>query len=859
MNTPSGITTVVKNAAGEVLTSMSNGKTVSFTYEASGKTKTALPQDGIALEMEYDLQGNRIELKDPDAGTIWTKYNGFGEIVWEKQIVHSEDSVKTSYTYHDNGLIQKIGRPTDTITHVYDSQNRLMQVAIPSKHSLFYIYDDMDRVISTTEMVDGTDYLTTNEYDELGNLVKETYPSSYAVENVYNKYGYLTKVNDNNGNPLWEAKEANAKGQLTKTNYGNNKEKNYGYSDKGQVISITSLNVIDQEYKYYTDGNLEHRIDGLTYQKEVFVYDTLNRLQSWSLYKNDTKQEDNLMTYDNKGNITGKSDVGYELKYQHALKPHAVTSISGKPDQVPSTDLDITYTDFKKIKTLKDGNTMLEVFYGMDTERRKSVFSIDSSMVQSFVFLGNYEIESDSSGNLRKLHYISGGDGLAAIHIIEMDSTYTIFPHTDYLGSLISYSDADGNVLEQHSYGPWGKRRNPTDWQVDDTRSSWLMSRGFTGHEHLDKFGLINMNGRVYDPLTASFLSPDPQMQSPENWLNYNRYSYGFNNPMSYTDPSGEIAWLASAGLLKAALWGAGISAVMHTASVALSDGGFSNWSFSGLLKSTVSGAISGMVTAGIGEKFGAIGNFNKEFGRALAHAGSQAIISGAMGENMLTSFASAGLGSLAGSGFMSKFGTKPGSMIAFSAISGGVGAELTGGDFFKGAALGTMTALLNHLGDHEENKVESESETQTNNNNQSKTYSYKGEDGLSATDLYLKILIDKAAAQFGIKDIVAFGAVVSGAPILSTGGKFYGATPGTSIASKYLSKIPGTSPVALPSITGYPKAIGGKGMRIMMTKTIGRFAGRAIPIVGWGILAYDVGRTFYNTQIEFNRITRGH
>ncbi|MDR1226846.1 MAG: hypothetical protein LBK47_08125 [Prevotellaceae bacterium] len=33
---------------------------------------------------------------------------------------------------------------------------------------------------------------------------------------------------------------------------------------------------------------------------------------------------------------------------------------------------------------------------------------------------------------------------------------------------------------------------------------------GFTGHEHLPEFGLINMNARLYDPLLGRFLSPDP-------------------------------------------------------------------------------------------------------------------------------------------------------------------------------------------------------------------------------------------------------------------------------------------------------------------------------------------------------------
>ncbi len=57
------------------------------------------------------------------------------------------------------------------------------------------------------------------------------------------------------------------------------------------------------------------------------------------------------------------------------------------------------------------------------------------------------------------------------------------------------------------------------------------------------------MNGRVYYPQLARFLSPDPQLQAPGNALNYNRYTYCMNNPMMYTDPSGEIILTIAAAI----------------------------------------------------------------------------------------------------------------------------------------------------------------------------------------------------------------------------------------------------------------------------------------------------------------------
>jgi hypothetical protein len=47
------------------------------------------------------------------------------------------------------------------------------------------------------------------------------------------------------------------------------------------------------------------------------------------------------------------------------------------------------------------------------------------------------------------------------------------------------------------------------------------------------------MNGRIYDPVTAQFFSPDPFMQFADDWLNYNRYAYCRWNPLIRTDWTG--------------------------------------------------------------------------------------------------------------------------------------------------------------------------------------------------------------------------------------------------------------------------------------------------------------------------------
>ncbi|MBN2746840.1 MAG: hypothetical protein JXR34_08945 [Bacteroidales bacterium] len=96
-------------------------------------------------------------------------------------------------------------------------------------------------------------------------------------------------------------------------------------------------------------------------------------------------------------------------------------------------------------------------------------------------------------------------------------------------------------------------------WSQPVSTGEFLIDRGYKGHacpersrrEMLDEFEIINMNGRLYDPVIARFFSPDPgacpdersdrRIQAPDFSQNYNRYSYVMNNPLVYTDPSGEF------------------------------------------------------------------------------------------------------------------------------------------------------------------------------------------------------------------------------------------------------------------------------------------------------------------------------
>ena len=164
-------------------------------------------------------------------------------------------------------------------------------------------------------------------------------------------------------------------------------------------------------------------------------------------------------------------------------------------------------------------------------------YTVNNTEQEKKIYCGR-EFEHDLTTDTR-YNYIYVGDMPIALYVQgDTNAMYTL--HTNYIGSIEKISDKNGNVVDSMSYTPFGQRRLYSDWSKTDT-AKHLIDRGFTGQQHLDNFALINFNGRMYDPVLAHFLSPDPYIQNPENPLNYNRYSYCLFSPLQYVDPSGEV------------------------------------------------------------------------------------------------------------------------------------------------------------------------------------------------------------------------------------------------------------------------------------------------------------------------------
>ena len=237
-------------------------------------------------------------------------------------------------------------------------------------------------------------------------------------------------------------------------------------------------------------------------------------------------------------------------------------------------------------------------------------------------------------------------------------------------------------MVERLAYDAFGKRRQSLGWAEDPTdlllAAIHSVKRGFSGHEHLDHLGLIHMNGRVYDPVLGRFLSADPYVQFPQSTQGLNRYTYGANNPLSYTDPSGHFLSAIAGALSAIAAFVAEYAVYIAVAAVATAVG---------------DGSIAAMAIASIPGAQG-LGVLVQGFAAGLvgSEGDLQAAFMGAWGAGAFS-----GVGTLVAEAAqgVGAYAAGMASSVAHGVV-GGVSQELLGGRFgdgFLGAAAATAMA----------------------------------------------------------------------------------------------------------------------------------------------------------------------
>jgi RHS repeat-associated protein len=598
------------------------------TYNGIGQLMKTTDAKGGVTEYAYDAQGNPIVLQDANSNAITAKYNAlgqkeyvidpnmgrkdftykpFGEIDTETDAL----SVVTEYGYDTLGrLTSRTAGGVLEASFVYDSasqggttdtcvgaiQSEVRNDSGADNFNKVYSYDNYCRPSSVTTNIGAESYTQATQYDGFYGRVKGSQTvTGITLETQYNDYGYATKsLNAASGYVYQEVTDMDARLNLTaafKANGILNEVLAYTH-ETGQMESVhTDTNVggsqrhrIDYEYDDFGNLALQKveniRNGSVILSSESYDYDDLHRLI------NSSQDIDGAISnigyvYDAVGNILSKGDFGNGFVYGDLSRatdnagPNAVVSVNKNTGGTATYEYDLngnmtngdgktlTYNAFNKPLTITKGGITSTFSYAADQMRYKQVKTGLPGGTETTIYIDKAYEEITQDGVTKKRSYL--GDAIVTETIGGSDAGFKIgFVHRDRLGSTVTITNENGDVVDNKSFDPFGKPREGTFERVDsDTivvpatldfirqlnNYEEHTNRGFTDHEHLDDSELIHMNGRVYDYNLGRFLSVDPFIQSPGNSQSMNPYSYIMNNPLAGTDPSGYTAIGASCWL----------------------------------------------------------------------------------------------------------------------------------------------------------------------------------------------------------------------------------------------------------------------------------------------------------------------
>ncbi|MFI5298840.1 MAG: RHS repeat-associated core domain-containing protein [Polyangiales bacterium] len=518
----------------------------------------------------YDRVGRAYQVVDPSTGTTTTTYDAFGEAIHiatadGKTSTTSYDTLGRALTSIDGDGLQTCFAwdPASGIGGLGTTQS-------PDGVITNLVYDPYGRL--TSEQVQrpvvpvpgaATETLTVSRGIDpvMGRVTSFSYPNYNPTDHtlIYNYapngelaggkglgVTFTTKTKDFAGRPLSETVGPTTASTPVVT-------RSWSYTPAGRASRIAAGAAGKQvsfAYQYDAAGLLSERdtLDATTgtglSQTEKFFHDPLHRLHTWTTSVGLTTYE-----YDDLGNLRSKAGPdGTTTFTPSATNPYALASASdgstygynaiGQRTSGPSGT--IAYTSFGLPKSVGAGTPAAASFTydGFGNRISKVVSGRETLTIE-----GLYTRMKNPDGSVQHIYHLMGAIGEEATQVITIaagvTTTKNYYSQSDHVGSGTVVFDDTGAVVDRQRFDPFGRRVDWVNLNTSAPRTLPPPYAGFTGQDEDDDLGFVNMKGRIYDPKSMRFLTPDPIVSRPTSSQGWNAYSYVMNSPLAMTDPSG--------------------------------------------------------------------------------------------------------------------------------------------------------------------------------------------------------------------------------------------------------------------------------------------------------------------------------
>ena len=521
-----------------------NGDSVSYTYDAFDRQRTAAYNDGTTYHYDYSGDNDLARQYVTDGSGAVTEqysyqYDSLGRLIHSRQLTGGGTLVQLTQ-------------------HMYDNANRLTSQSWQFGTGLYhqqYSYTGVKADGATDGSVDGTiSAITTTvpgrsaitskyEYNDLRQLEKKTVTVPDQNKNpatVYTRsYTYAVIAEDDGCNRMGT--------RLASTDYkfgSNSRSFTYTYDKAGNIKSVMASDSVGKLYDYDGLGQLVKETPiGLTMYAVTYAYDTAGNIRSIT-----------------RGGTTFKS-----FGYTNPSWPDLLTSVTAngttkdvlyegqsQTSDVPTSGNPVTYYNGRDYHfDWSKGRQLTEAVVGGQTVK----YAYDMAGVRSSKQVGDttYTYTTLSGKVMRQ----AWGDN-NALEFVYDDSSQpfaVIYKHGSaaelyyYLvnaqGDVAAILDSSGTMVASYNYDAWG---SCTVYNSSDAAIGDLNPLRYRGYYYDAETGFYYLQSRYYDPAICRFINADGLFT--DGFVGSNLFAYCVNDPVNTVDPTGNFAITATVALI---------------------------------------------------------------------------------------------------------------------------------------------------------------------------------------------------------------------------------------------------------------------------------------------------------------------